>query len=280
MSWEKKESEVSWSRGDIGDAWEKNSSVRSCKSEKTKKDRGSVSVKSHATHSVATMEDARSSSPEGNDKNAGRGWGGSVKNSQISKKGTRHSSDGSNNSNSSGWASPSKLPHPFTWAATRSDSEDRWSGRRKAADNPAWTGIEPLLSQQDALCPSSAPSDEPARPPSEATWNGFERPKTLSDVSMADSSSIRGSLRSEGRASSRHASPAHGKRKCAAERHLTASSGGRGRWKKEIRVENCHGWEHGSSGTSTARRAHGLNEENATYLSENWGGTPVGGAQL
>lgn len=134
---------------------------------------------------------------------------------------------------SRGWVSPSKLPHPFTWATSPFNGHERWIHGVKVTDDSEWTDSETSSLQKSAI-------DNTTRSLSEATWDGFERRKTLSDVSIAGSNSVRSSVL-EIQQSSRHDS--------------TAMSRRRGTSREEVRVDNEHGWEHGSTGTSNARYA-------------------------
>ncbi|USP72931.1 hypothetical protein yc1106_00205 [Curvularia clavata] len=169
--------------------------------------------------------------------------------SQNSTTGNARSSNGSTNENK-GWVSPSKLPHPFACATGRPNSPERWSHGSEAVDNPDWTESETSFQQHGF--------DGPARSFSEATWDGFERRKTISDVSIAGSNSIRSSLIESVRSY-----------------HDTAMSRRRGTSREEIRVENQHGWEDGSNGRSNGGYASSSDEDNATYWNANWGETPA-----
>ena len=145
------------------------------------------------------------------------------------------------------------LPHPYTWATSPSNSVGNWSRRRKAADNPAWTGTQAYPSQQHVL--NNTPTTHSS---SEVTWDGFERDKTLSDVSIAGSSSTHGCPSNKSMQSNHH------------------DTGRRSTSREQRRADNQHGWEaHGSSRRGTVRYGNGFDEDNATYLNANWGGTPV-----
>lgn len=145
------------------------------------------------------------------------------------------------------------LPHPYTWATSPANSPGNWSRGSKSADNPAWTDIQAYFSQQHVLNNSATTCSS-----SEVTWDGFERDKTLSDVSIAGSSSTRG---------------------CPSNKSMQSNhddTGRRSTSREQRRADNQHGWEaHGSSGRGTVRYANGFDEDNATYLNANWGGTPV-----
>ncbi|EUC46183.1 hypothetical protein COCMIDRAFT_36144 [Bipolaris oryzae ATCC 44560] len=145
------------------------------------------------------------------------------------------------------------LPHPYTWATSTSNSSGNWSRRSTAINNPAWASIQAHSSQQNFL--NNTPT---TRLSSEVTWDGFERDKTLSDVSIAGSSSTHGCASNKSMQSNHH------------------DTGRRSTSREQRRAENQHGWEaHGSSGRGTVRYANGFDEDNATYLNANWGGTPV-----
>ncbi|EMD92453.1 hypothetical protein COCC4DRAFT_69812 [Bipolaris maydis ATCC 48331] len=206
---------VSWETRHAGDAWEVDGPGHWYQNNgSTSSSKSKKSTKSCSTYKAPTVEDASSTSSGGDGRN---------------------------------------LPHPYTWAASPSDSVGNWSRRPKAADNPAWTGIQAYSSQQHVL--NNTPT---TRSSSEVTWDGFERDKTLSDVSIAGSSSTHGCPSNKSMQSNHH------------------DTGRRSTSREQIRAYNQHGWEaHGSSGRGTIRYANGFDEDNATYLNANWGGTPV-----
>ncbi|KAF1941036.1 hypothetical protein EJ02DRAFT_455475 [Clathrospora elynae] len=192
-------SEQPWNTGKYKDAWKGDGSNRSrinekshrtSKSEKlrgSRKDSDAASVKSHSTYRAPTVEDASNTSSEEKEPYAATGWGGSVK-SSIAKgwgeKGSDKSWSGSKKTNSDGSAKPI-YPH-----SSGSGSEN-WSDRTKAADNPSWTGIQPYSSHSRHQSPGVT------SPVSQSTWDGYERVKTVSNVSVAGTGSERSALASQ-----------------------------------------------------------------------------------
>jgi hypothetical protein len=211
--------ETSWDGGQFESTWKAASpsrshksdgshrSTRSRKSQKSRKELENASVKSHSTYKAPTVEDAPNNSSEEKEDYVTTGWGGSVKSSgkhdwDDKKKNREGSVNNRKTDKASGWASPLNTPHPHTWAGCKSPSERSWNKRPKAADNPSWTGIEPFASNIKADSATSPPFGSPTRPSSNAAWDGFEKIKGLSDVSVADTGSERGSLGHQSRVSS------------------------------------------------------------------------------
>jgi hypothetical protein len=342
-------SEQSWSGSKYEDAWKVNSPIHSHKSERShrtnksenshhskKHEYDTHSVKSHSTYRAPTVEDAPNTSSEEKD-NVVTGWGGSVDAASAkswggSKKGSHHSPSGRRQGSVAGWHSPVKPA-----------SEQSWSSRPKAADNPSWTGIDPSSFQQHANSPTSPHFGSPARPSSEATWDGFEKPKSLSDASVVGTGSERSELGSRVSRSSKtpshhshrsHRSSAHGQpigweeergsqashRSHRSNRHEQATGweaeggqtshrshksrrshdqtdwqgegsqfshksrdqtgweggGTQASWNSEKQIPHHITWEDSpAAGETKGRYANGFDEDNATYLNDNWGGVPV-----
>ncbi|RAR04091.1 dephospho-CoA kinase [Stemphylium lycopersici] len=303
-------SNASWNGGQFEDAWEMDSPARTNKSDGSRrrgkstespklKDVGNVSAKSHSTYKAPTVEDAPSTSSASNNGSTKMGWGDSPKKSHFSQKGDDHSFRGSMNNDQDDWTSLPTFPHSDTWACAPSQpiSEQSWTSRPKAADNPAWTGVKSFTSKQYAKSTSRASSA--------TTWDGYEVDKTLSDISVAGSGSERGSLHSSSQVS--HQSPTrdrHGSRAShggssghsaiqpsAWEDDQVAWTGSQHKHhgnnssspKRKTSVQDSNrGWEDAeqsgsarSTRSTTQKYANGFDEDNATYLNGNWGGTPV-----
>jgi hypothetical protein len=348
----KTSSEQSWSGSKYEDAWKVASPAHSNKSERSHRSHKSEklhrsgkhefdthSVKSHSTYRAPTVEDAPNTSSEEKDY-IKTGWGGSVdagsaKSCESSKKGSHRGPSGSKHGSASGRHSPAKPA-----------SKQSWNSRLKAADNPSWPGIEPSSFEQHPTSLVQQHFGSPARPASEATWDGFEKPKSSSDVSVFGTGSERSELGSRVSRSSRV--PSHGNhRSYRSSRHeqpvgwegaggsqtsYRRQRGGRYEQATGWEVTGSHrsreshqshqsansedrtGWEDGGSrvshesrnqtdwaggssqaswtsekqvphnitwedtpagGVEKSRYANGFDEDNATYLNENWGGVPV-----
>jgi hypothetical protein len=319
-------SERSWTGGQFENAWKAASpshshktagshrNSRGDKSQNSKKYLDDTSVKSHSTYKAPTVEDAPSTTSEEKKDYIATGWGGSVKSSSNQDwSGNKKSVDTTKKDKKSGWTSPPNTPHPHTWAGGKSPSEQSWSHRPRAADNPSWTGIEPFESQKQVNSPSSPQFRSPVRPSSDDAWDGFERRKGLSDVSVVGTGSERESLGHHSRVSSnpsthrshrsRDTHTSHGRNRPAQptgwedgqpggsqtsrksrNSHqpdaTTAWPGSRvaseASWNSnKARVD--HGDDDGWGGgeKDNGQYANGFDEDNATYLNDNWGGVPV-----
>ncbi|KAI4650556.1 hypothetical protein J4E93_002912 [Alternaria ventricosa] len=320
-------SERSWDGGQFEGAWKAASPSHSHKSDRShhtnrsgkarnsKKDFDNTSVKSHSTYRAPTVEDAPSHSSEEKQDHIATGWGGSVK-SNVSHDWDGNKKNSKEKEEVAGWASPLNNPHPYTWGSTKSPSEKSWSNRPKAADNPAWTGIEPFTSQNVVNSPTTSHVGGPTRSSSNAAWDGFEISKGTSDAGVVDTDSERGSLGNQSRVSSqpsthrtRRSHDTRTSHKSNRHRKTTgwedAQSGWAGgsqashksqhshqpdaatRWPgsravsqsswngKEAHVNYGDGddWDSGDKGKGSF--ANGFDEDNATYLNDNWGGVPV-----
>ncbi|KAI4672269.1 uncharacterized protein J4E78_000769 [Alternaria triticimaculans] len=317
--------ERSWDGGQFEGAWKAASPSHSHKSDRShrmsrsgnartsKKDFDNGSVKSHSTYRAPTVEDAPSDSSREKEDHIATGWGGSVK-SDVSHDWDANKKNSEENDKTAGWASPLNNPHPYTWGSTKSPSEKSWSNRPKAADNPAWTGIEPFTSQSVVNSPTTSRVGGLTRPSSNTAWDGFEISKGTSDAGVVGTDSERGSLGNQSRVSSQppthrshrshdtrtsHRSNRHGKTTGWED----AQAGWAGGSQTSYKSQNSHqpdaatGWPSSRAASQTSwdgEKAHvnygddwddgdkgkgnfanGFDENNATYLNDNWGGIPV-----
>ncbi|CAG5159437.1 uncharacterized protein ALTATR162_LOCUS5583 [Alternaria atra] len=311
-------SEKFWDGGQFESAWKASSpsqshktdkshgTSRSGKSRNSKKDSDNASVKSYTTYKAPTVEDAANISAEEKEEYVVTGWGGSVKSSSTQDWGR-------NKKNSEKSFS---TPHPHTWASSKSPSEQSWSKRLKAADNHNWTDVEHSTFQQHASNPTSVHSGSPTRPSSDATWDGFEKRKSISEVSVVDIRSERGSLGHHSRLSSRqsshrshHSQGTRGSHRSSRHAQTTgwedsqtgwaggnqsshkirdsyrsdATAGWPGSrviseqsWSNEkARVDDGNGDDWGGGDEDKGKYANGFDEDNATYLNDDWGDIPV-----
>lgn len=320
-------SERSWDGGQSEGAWKAASSSHSQKSDRShrisrsgkartpKKDFDNTSIKSHSTYRAPSVEDAPNDSSEEKGDYIATGWGGSVK-SNVAHDWDSNKKNSEEKDKTAGWASPLNNPHPYTWGSTKSPSEQSWSKRPKAADNPSWTGIEPFASQNAVNSPTSPQFGGSTHPSSDAAWDGFEISKGFSDVGVVGTDSERGSLGHQSRVSSQPSTHrthrSHDTRishKSNRHRQTTgwedAQSGWAGGSQASHKSQYSHqadaatGWpsSRGASQTSwndekaqvnygdgddwddgdkgKGKYANGIDEDNATYLNDNWGGIPV-----
>jgi len=290
-------SEQSWNSGQLENAWEgrKASHGRgserlhqhssSGKSRNGKKEGDDVSMKSYTTYKAPTVEDAPDTASEDN---ASAGWGrGGKKSSSV------QTSLNMKKLNEPAW----NVPHPHTWATGgKTPGEQSWDDRPKAADNPGWTGIQPSVFPDRH---AHSPTWSPVRPSSGATWDGFERLKTLSDVSVVGSGSERESQgsRNWSRASSGPPStlksrPSH-RNSTTWEDDQIGQAGGQASKRSQPKVHRSKEWsdsqaeswsgghkvttgvDGGWDADGATKYANGFDEDNETYLNDNWGGIPV-----
>ncbi|CAE7185966.1 hypothetical protein PTNB73_06451 [Pyrenophora teres f. teres] len=289
-------SERSWKGGQLENAWEGYKSSHAHGSERShqrssngklrdeKKGIDDGSTKSYSTYKAPTVEDAPDTASEDN---AVAGWGrGCKKNSSV------QSSPNTEKLNESAW----NVPHPHTWAVDgKPPSEQSWDSRPKAADNPSWTGIQPSAFPHR---PANSRIISPARPCSETTWDGFERLKTLSDVSVMGSEIERESQGSKNW-SQRWSRPASSHKSRSSHKNSATWEADQAGWaesqaSKRSQPKSCRSNEWSDSqagswsgqkgtadvdggwdGNGATKYANGFDEENETYLNESWGGIPV-----
>jgi hypothetical protein len=249
------------------------SHTRSHKSSRREAD--DVSAKSYSTYRPATVEDAPSPSSENASvkKDAGwGGWGGSKAGSENSWSGSKHGKD----SEHSWLASPKKGSHKS------SHHSDAWTDSQPASEHNLNTGTsvqnwigDKVKTVSEASSHKSrhrshrshsrshAPSEQRSthrsrsrsHAPTEASWDGYELPKTQSEVSLAGSGSYRDERAS--RVSSRHHS------------HKSSQNGwetGSDQWAGSQKA-NVGGWTSSESG--------GYGEDDGAYLNKKWSGVRV-----
>ncbi|KAF1836109.1 hypothetical protein BDW02DRAFT_257298 [Decorospora gaudefroyi] len=291
VSWNGEQFESAWKADSVMHSHKSDESRRSKKSHKSSKIMDDASVKTYSTYRAPTVEDAPNSSSEEKEGGGRSAWGGSAKSEIVkgwgdgSKKSGRHSSIGG------------RVAHPHTWEG----SLKSWDSRPKAADNPCWTGVEASHSPKPEF------GGSPTRAESEATWDGFERVKTLSEVSVAGSGSELGSRMSvpSQRSHHSHRRGGHGAwaeedrgsqashrshRSSRHERSTTWETGGSQTSRKSSKHAEVDAWDHAGSQASWssekarvdddgwdegAKCANGFDEANETYLNDSWGGVPV-----
>ncbi|KAF1847913.1 uncharacterized protein K460DRAFT_279361, partial [Cucurbitaria berberidis CBS 394.84] len=214
-------------------------SHRSHKSQKSQKQNlDNVSTRSYSTYRAPTVEDAPDTSSEEKRGYAKMTWGGSVKSNSVKDWG---------GSLKSGTAVDEKFTHS------------------PAASQLDWGGDDGR---------------------SETSWDGYERVKTVSEASVAGTGSERSSLGSHGSRTSH----AHSERRSQASRQSWGSEKARvdddgwggsqkrsdGGWGSSKRGSE-RSWKERQavSEAKGSKYANGYDEDNETYLNENWGGTPV-----
>ncbi|KAG9193492.1 hypothetical protein G6011_03527 [Alternaria panax] len=265
-------------------------------------------VEDASNSSSEEKEDCIATGWGGSVKSSGtQGWGGDKKDSENSFKNKEEDREPV-------WTSPTNTPHPHTWAGagSKSPSEQSWSKRPKAADSPSWTGIDPSAFQQTTNSPTSVHFGRPTRPSSDTTWDGFERDKSTSEVGVVGTGSERTSLGHQSRVSSRKSHYSHGthaSRRSSRHAQPTGWGDGQSGWaggsqtshrsrhshrpddtagwpasraaseqswgSQKNRVNDGNGDEWVGADQDAGKYANEFDEDNATYLNDNWGGTPV-----
>jgi hypothetical protein len=294
----KSSSNVSW--GDGGNAWGSERSHRSGRSGKSHNSAtGKASVKSYKAPTVEDAPNTSSDEKEKEDHHADM-WDGGVGHDKPTKSHTDSWVGGVDTS----WHDPLKhIPmHSHSHPGSTTSASRSWNSRVKAADNPSWTGIQ--ASPQFG----SPTHGSPTRPSSEATWDGFERVKTMSDVSVVGSGSERSKLGSQrssrrsgtSRRSSRHEqsgwadSQANEKSSAHGNAEKTSWAGSQASHKSQDQMSGWQGGSEQSWGSDKARvdddtwagsqtgkdegvskYKNGFDEDDETYLNDNWGGIPV-----
>jgi hypothetical protein len=262
------------------ETWGEKKSSSSSKSKKShrwsRKDDDVLSTKTYSTYKPATVEDASDTSSEdaslvkegwrGSQKSNPCGWGGSRKGSEASwggdKKDSEHNWDGSNKSSHKS----SRLPtNPNTWAIEPPVDHhpapsviQNWVGDRvntvsEASTHKARSHRHRSRSHSRAL--------------SEATWDGYELPKSMSDVSVAGTNSERsmpGSRRASTRRSHRSNQTDHWG---GSERDWGGS--------QKTNVDGRRGDRTDSESGGKSRYSNGYNEDDGTYLNNSWSGVKV-----
>ncbi|KAH7071331.1 hypothetical protein BKA63DRAFT_535259 [Paraphoma chrysanthemicola] len=250
------------------------------------KEHDSASAKSYSTYRPATVEDALDTSSEnasrvkgvikvGSQKGSATGWDGS-------NNGWEHSPRGSHKSSSRNSKDADDEPWNFSQGASEygvNTSVQNWIGDRVKTISEASTHKPRSRSHRShsrGRAMSYALSEEKweaSAKGSEVSWDGYEIPKTLSEVSVAGTGS---------QTSSRH----HGSRVSSRRSDRSRKSS------KHGSSIGCGGSEHGWAGSEKAtvngwagdqteseggeeKFANDYDEDNETYPNENWGGVKV-----
>jgi hypothetical protein len=272
-------SDESMNTGCSVQSWGKKSH-RSGKSHKSSRDEGNNgSTKTCSTYKPATVEDAPETSSDqasvlkngewgGSQKESLGGWGGSNKASEHNWNGSTDSSHKSSRH------STNVADFHDTWAPSDHHLApsviQNWVGDRVKTVSEASSHESRSLSHQRR---------NHSRAPSETGWDGYEKPKTMSEVSVVGTESEQNWPGS--RTSSRHSrwSKALDHRSHRSSRH-----GSQARWEGSERERggsqeaNIDGWRGKSdSGSRMGGEgyANGYDENNETYLNEDWGGVKV-----
>lgn len=266
--------------GENDNACEEDKPYRSQRSESSRHSRKSgrsrehdhdkMSKPTYSTYKAPTVEDAFDTSSDSKRHAKKDGWSGSVKSgtSQAWEKSRKGSKKGSENGFDTGWAEPSKTADEADW---KHPNHDSYKGSRAASERP-WGG------------------GSDAAPLSEHSWDGFELPKSMSEVSVVGSDSFRTSLddralsccsgrssrrsrRTSSRASGRYGERTGWEVEGSQVSMLSRSS-------EQVRVEE-DGWDKESErrgGTNSYRKercANGFDETDETHLNGDWGGGKV-----
>lgn len=189
-----------------------------------------------------------------------------------------------------------KAKNSQSWSAADDEEKTKgsdlgWSGSAKAS---AWAADE-VRSKAGSVHDWSNASRRSSDLDDE--WDGFERPKTTSEVSVAGGSErswpasqpsihtvqAQRSHRSHtSRRSSRHSPtdwpPSHAASQAGSVIHWGGSAAqSEQNWPGSAHG-SAHSWSkssHGSDKSNPAKYQNGFDEDNATYLNETWGGIPV-----
>ncbi|KAF2023611.1 hypothetical protein EK21DRAFT_80491 [Setomelanomma holmii] len=235
-----------------------------------KKDFDNVSNKTYSTYRPVTVEDAPDTSSEnapivkqvswaGSQKGSVSGWGGSNDGlGDCHKSSVKSSKYGSDAIEDEAWTASEAASEIHMGASVQN-----WVGDRVKTISETSTHKSRARSHRSrrhktrSQSRSHAPSEHSwadGDKDSEATWDGYEKPKTLSEVSVAGTGSERSWPDSQ----------------ASEQRHGSRS------WAGSQRA-NVDGWpsDQTESEDGQATYANGYDEDNATYLNENWGGVKV-----
>jgi hypothetical protein len=261
------------------ESWGEAKSQPSRRSGKSSGDADNLSTKTYSTYKPATVEDAPDTSSEYESILKEADWGGSAKGSVGGRGGSKKSS-------TSKWAANKPTSKQSYTGSNKSWKGDVWAAGSPASDhNPPpslqnWIGdrVETISesSTHKSRHRSRTSSHEPQWPssarPSEASWDGYEIPKTASEVSVAGTGSERSWLQGS-QAPSIHDSKASSHRSCRSGRHGSRTGWHSWEGSQEANVEErteSEGWKDGKGGY-----ANGYDEDNKTYLNEDWSGIRV-----
>jgi hypothetical protein len=241
-------------------------SRRSGKSHKSSRHEGDdVSTKTYSTYKPPVVEDALDSSSDRAPVFEDGGWGvglkGSVDEWVGSQKGSADGWGGSQKGSVGGWggstksskhsATPTAIPDPIPTAAPT------------AIQN--WVADRAKTVSETSSHKSRSRSHR-SRAPSDSSWDGFEKPKTMSEVSVAGTESEQnwgGSQASRRTKGSEHRSHR------SSRRGSQAGWGGSEQDWGASQTANVDGW----GGKSES--GNGYDEDNSTYLNDNWSGVKV-----
>lgn len=306
-------------------SWGERHSHRSDKSDKSwKKDVDTVSVRSHSTYKPVTVEDAADTSSSEilkpvHDVEWGGSHAGSAKSWAGSKKSSQRSNSSEKKASVSGWESSPQGSVKSSRHSTKAPNSHAWTNLQPTNAEPFaapaslqnWVGarLETVSSASDTSTRrtrrqrsqshrshSHAPSEQQWSGSeqyddrlSEVTWDGYEKTKTLSDVSVVGTGSERSS-----RAPSQHSQRSHETHR-SHKSHRSSTHGAPENWTgsehswAQSQKANVDGWggeetdgdgEGGWSGSQEgrgegSRLSNGYDEDNETYLNEDWSGVKV-----
>lgn len=270
----------------------------------TRHDGENISIKSRSTYRPAAVEDAPDSSSDDasilkdevwSGISAASDWGGSKANSDDSwissqKKGSHKSSRHSTKAPSiDPWGTSQHVnnyEHPVTSQFGAGTSVQNWVGDKVRTISLASSNSCSRKSHhQNRSHSRSHRNPAPSERMSEASWDGFEIPKTLSEVSVAGTESERGWPESRSQASSPRSQERKSRassRRSRISTHGGWDDAGSEQWSSSQKA-NVGGWDGTASESGTGWTAseserqarNGYDEDNSTYLNDNWGGTPV-----
>ena len=237
--------------------WNDKKSHRSNSSRNSRSSRhvaDNMSTKSYSTYKPATVEDTRDTSSDIASIAQDGAWGGSKKSSRQSGEDAWTDSQPASDYHEA----PSTIVQNWIGDKVKTISEASSSRRSHRSRSHA---------------PNTYTSPSRCRAPSEASWDGYEIPKTQSEVSVVGT----GSARTESRVSRRHGSrrsSTHGGRRTSHHGSPSAWDGGSEQWGGSQRA-NVDGWAGDETASETTGYANGYDEDNSTYLNGNWEGVSV-----
>lgn len=274
------------------------SSGKSRKSHESSRQNGNnASTKTHSTYRPATVEVAPDTSSEnapiakqtgwdGSQKSKGNSWAASHKSSEAgwggSKKASEHNWAGSNKSSHKSSRHSPSIANNDAWIVNPAASDhhpapsvvQNWIGDRVKTVSEASTQNPRLRSHHDRSRSRSQKSRNHSGAPSDKSWDGYEKPKTMSEVSVAGTGSER-SWPSSRAASHRN----HQSHKSDKSHHSDSHWGGSEQQWRGSQTANVGGWGEdrtdSESGIGGSRHANGYDEDNETYLNDSWSGVKV-----
>jgi hypothetical protein len=210
-----------------------------------------ASTKTYSTYKPPVVEDALNTSSDCASVVKDGEWGGSQKGTIVERGGSQKGSAGE-------WGGSTKsskhgaVPDPFP--ITAPTAIQNWVARTTSETSSR----------------KSPSRSHGSRAPSESSWDGFEKPKTMSEVSVVGTESERSwggsqlSRRSEG---SEHRS------RRSSRRGSQAGGGGSEQDWGASQTANVDAWNGKSE--SGSGYANGYDEDDSTYLNDNWSGVKV-----